>query len=63
MVRLAAARCAVVQLSDGLVVNIIIAEPTDLPPADCELIEIPADQFCDLGWYWTGTEFIPPLTA
>lgn len=53
-------RCAVCQLSDGLVVNIIIAVPSDPAPEGCQLVEIMNDQPCDIGWYWTGTEFIPP---
>lgn len=53
-------RCAVCQLSDGLVVNIIIASPSDPAPDGCQLIEIMNGQPCDIGWYWTGTEFIPP---
>lgn len=53
-------RCAVCQLSDGLVVNIIIAVPSDLPPQDCQLVEIMNEQQCDIGWYYNGTEFINP---
>lgn len=53
-------RCAVCQLSDGLVVNIIIAVPSDPAPIGCQLVEIMNGQPCDIGWYWTGTEFIPP---
>ena len=45
--------CAVCQLSDGLVVNIIMAEPTDpCPEPDCQLVLIP--QTPDIGWYFTG---------
>lgn len=53
-------RCAVCQLSDGLVINTIMAIPTDLPPLDCQLIEIQYGQFCDIGWYYNGTTFVPP---
>lgn len=52
--------CAVVQLSDGLVINIVIAQPSDEPPIGCELIEIMADQPCNIGWYWNGVEFVDP---
>jgi hypothetical protein len=52
--------CAVVQLNDGLVINKIVAEPTDPPPEGCELILIPEDSMCDIGWTWNGTEFVPP---
>lgn len=53
-------RCAVCQLSDGLVINIIIATPSDLPPDGMQLVEVMNGQMCDIGWYWTGTEFVPP---
>jgi hypothetical protein len=53
-------RCAVVQISDGLVVNIIMADPSDVPPENCQLIEILPDQMCDIGWYYNGTDFIDP---
>lgn len=56
-----ATNCAVVRLSDGLVLNIIVASPSDLAPDNCELIEVISGQICDIGWYWTGTEFTPPL--
>ena len=48
--------CAVVN-SDNVVVNLIVAEPTDTPPAGCTLIEIPV---CDIGYIWDGTRFNPP---
>lgn len=54
-------RCAVCQLSDGLVVNIIIADVTDAPPLDCQLIAITRPAQCDIGWYWTGTTFVEAL--
>lgn len=48
---------AVVQ--DGVVINRIVAEPDDLPPDGCELIEGEGD----IGWLWNGSEFIPPEEA
>ena len=48
--------CAVID-SNNIVVNLIVAEPTDTPPEGCTLIEIPA---CDIGWVWNGTRFNPP---
>ena len=54
-------RCAVCQLTDGLVVNIIMAVPSDPPQDGCQLIEIMNGQSCDIGWYWNGTEFINPI--
>ena len=53
-------RCAVCQLSDGLVINVIIATPSAPPPDGTQLVEIMNEQLCDIGWFWTGTEFIPP---
>ena len=53
-------KCAVVQISDGLVVNIIIASPNDIPPENCQLVEILPDQMRDIGWYYNGTDFIDP---
>ena len=58
-----ATTCAVCQLSDGLVVNTIIADPGDPAPDGCQLVEIMAGQACDIGWYWTGTEFVPPANG
>lgn len=53
--------CAVCQLSDGLVINKIVASPTDLPPDNCQLIEIDPGVDCDIGWYWDGSIFIEPI--
>lgn len=53
-------RCAVVQLTDGLVVNIIMASVDDVAPENCELIEILPEQMCNIGWYYDGTTFIDP---
>lgn len=49
-------RCAVV-LGDK-VVNIIVAEPTDTPPANCVLVLIPNYVFVDIGYAWDGVNFI-----
>jgi hypothetical protein len=54
--------CAVCQLSDGLVINIIVADPTD-PCADgCQLIVTPTEtgSYANIGFTWNGTEFINP---
>jgi len=56
------ARCAVCQLSDGLIINIIIALPSDPAPEECQLIEVMADQLCGIGWYWDGKLFIPAVS-
>jgi hypothetical protein len=52
--------CAVCQLSDGLVINTIVASPSDPAPDGCQLVEIMAGQMCESGWYWDGTTFNPP---
>jgi hypothetical protein len=55
-------RCAVCQNSDGLVVNIIVADPTDPAPVGCFLVGIADDMWCDIGYTWDGTAFLPPPT-
>lgn len=51
--------CAVCQLSDGLVINLIIAEPTDQCPVDgCQLVLVPEGLPVDLDDKWDGTNFI-----
>jgi hypothetical protein len=54
-------RCAVVRLSDGLVLNTIVATPSDVPPDDCQIIEVMNGQRCSIGWTWDGQNFIEPL--
>lgn len=39
--------CAVVRLSDGLVMNTIVASPSDPAPVGCELVEIMTGQIND----------------
>lgn len=54
-------RCAVCELSNGLVTNIIVADPSvDPAPEGTQLIAIADDQPCDIGWTWDGTQFNPP---
>lgn len=53
-------RCAVCQLEDGLVINTIIAVPSDLAPDGCQLVEIMNEQQCNIGWYYDGMNFIDP---
>lgn len=48
---------AVVQQSDGLVVNIIVADEGDSPPVGCSFI--PAE-YCSPGWIWDGQQFYDP---
>ena len=54
--------CAVVRLSDGFVINMIIAAPSDPAPDGCQLVEVMARQVCDIGWYWANNQFNGPRT-
>lgn len=63
MVRLTTTGCAVVRLSDSIVINKVIAQPDDPPYDGCEFVEIADGQECDIGWYWDGVNFIPPLVV
>ena len=51
--------CAVID-SNNIVINLIVAEATDVPPEGCTLVEIP---FCDIGYVWDGTRFNPPVSS
>lgn len=44
--------CAVID-SNNQQINLIVAEPTDIAPDGCTLVEIP------LGMYWDGTQVSP----
>lgn len=48
--------CAVID-SNNVVINLIVAEPTDPAPEGCTLVEIP---ICDIGYIWDGQKFKPP---
>lgn len=52
--------CAVVRLTDNIVINKIVADPADLAPDGTQLILIPEGVMCDMGWIWNGTDFINP---
>ena len=52
--------CAVCRLDNGLVINTIMAEPTDSAPYGCKLIEIEEGVICGIAWTWNGTQFIDP---
>lgn len=52
--------CAVCRLSDGLVMNVIIASPSDLPPDGCQLVEVMNGQACSIGWYYANGVFNGP---
>ena len=51
-------RCAVV--IDGVVSNLIVADPvTDQVPVGV-LVAVPDGVWCDIGFYWDGAVFIDP---
>jgi hypothetical protein len=52
--------CAVCQLTDGLIINIIVASPIDVPPDGCQLIATPdsAGNNAQIGGTWNGTNFV-----
>jgi len=52
--------CAVCRLSDGLVMNTIIAEPSATAPDGCQLVEIMTGHACNIGWYYAGGVFHGP---
>ena len=55
------ANCAVVRLSDNIVQNTIMAQPSDLAPDGCFLVEIMNGYECNIGWTFEGQfGFIAP---
>lgn len=52
--------CAVCRLSDGLIINMIVATPSDLAPDGCQLVEVMNGQICDIGWYYVEGDFHGP---
>lgn len=52
--------CAVVRISDNIVENIIVAEPTDLAPDGCFLVKL---LYANFGDVWDGESFAPPTPA
>lgn len=54
-------RCAVCQISDGMVTNIIIADPAiDQASDGCTLVALAYGMMCDIGWIWDGSTFTDP---
>ena len=47
--------CAVIQ--NNLVVNIIVAEPTDIAPEGCELVLIPSNVFVTINYTYVDPYF------
>ena len=52
--------CAVCRLSDGLVMNTIIASLSDSAPEGCQLVEIMTGQSCNIGWFYADGVFNGP---
>jgi hypothetical protein len=54
--------CAVVDSTTGLVISIIVCEPTDPAPDGTYLVEYPdADgNYAGIGYFWNGVNFINP---
>jgi hypothetical protein len=52
--------CAVCRLTDGLVMNTIIAAPSDPAPNGCQLVEIMTGQLCNIGWFYVNDVFNGP---
>lgn len=54
-------RSAVCNLSDNVVINVIMADPAvDIAPDGAFLVEIKDGVMCDIGWIWNGSIFINP---
>ena len=53
--------CAVCQLTDGLIIILIVAEPTDLAPDGTKLVETPDTDGnnAEINGTWNGTNFLP----
>lgn len=52
--------CAVCDKETKEVLNIIIAEASDLSPEGTFLVEVLNGVVCNIGWTWDGTNFINP---
>ena len=53
--------CAVIDQKTNKVINKIVASPTDFPPFNCFLVQIPENSRVDTeNWYWNGTDFYNP---
>lgn len=50
--------CAVLD-KNNVVVNIIVAEPTDLPPEGCILVLVNDGEFVDFNCVYDGVTFNP----
>jgi hypothetical protein len=54
-------RCAVVDHSTSLVVNVIVADPVlDIVPEGLSLIPVDEEEPLGIGWEWDGQSFVNP---
>lgn len=53
--------CAVCRLSDGLVMNVIVAKPSDPAPDGCRIVEIMTGEPCSIGWHYADGGFHGPF--
>ena len=53
-------KSAVVRTEDNVVVNIIVAPPTEPAQEGCYLVDVSDGKPCDIGWVWNGTSFYDP---
>lgn len=53
-------RSAVVRSEDNVVINVIVAPPTEPAQDGCYLVDVSDGKFCDIGWVWNGTSFYDP---
>ena len=53
-------RYAIYRLSDGMVINVIMAYPTCNAPEDHGIVATGEDIPCGIGWTYDGTGFIAP---
>ena len=51
---------AVVRLSDGLVLNMVVSTSSEGAPNGCKLIEVMSGQDCGIGWYYADNKFQGP---
>jgi len=52
---------AVVDSETNIVLNTIVADAAiDPPPDGTYLVDIPEGVYCNIGYFWSGTEFLPP---
>jgi hypothetical protein len=58
-----AVTCAVCEIDTGLVVNVIVASPSDdCPVVGCHLVEIQGGIVCRIGDTWNGSSFVSNIS-